>query len=63
MSKAKEFLNLFEKETLWDLFVTKGGKKEKVNKKPMTKSELEDMMKDYRKSGIKHDSLDSEPTK
>jgi len=63
MSRAKEILKVCEKETLWDLFVTKKGKKEKVNKKPMTKSELEDMMKDYEKSGIKHDSLDSEPAK
>lgn len=44
----------------YNVFVIKGRKKEQVNKNPLSKKDAEALMYDYKKSGIKHDSLDIE---
>lgn len=57
MSKATEILNMLEQK--WDLHIKRAGKWDKANKKPMSKKELEDMMKEFEKSGVEVDDMKS----
>jgi len=58
MESFKKYFN--EASEKWDLMVKRDGKWSKANKKPMSKKELEKMMDQFKKSGIKVDDMKSE---
>lgn len=63
MSKTKNLIDICVNEAggqMYNVIVTKGTKKEVVNKNPLSKKDAEDLMAEYEKSGIKYDSLDME---
>lgn len=57
----QELQSVVEAATKWNLWIQKAGKWSKVNKKPMSKKEIEDMQSETEKSGIKYDALEAQP--